>query len=111
VLKRGHLYWAKVPNDKRRPVLILSPDIRNELANDVIVAPVSTILRHGPWHVRLRKGEAGISQASIIKCEQITTVRKEIISSQALGGSLSATRMKHIERSVLRAIGVPIQEP
>jgi mRNA-degrading endonuclease toxin of MazEF toxin-antitoxin module len=35
--KRGHLYWAHM--DKRCPVLVLSPDYRNELANDVIIVP------------------------------------------------------------------------
>ena len=110
MLKRGHVYWARLPSDKRRPVLVLSPAARNERARDVIVAPLSTVLRQGPWHVRLRRGEAGISQPSIIKCEQITTVRKEIISTEPIGNVLSASRMKAVERAVLRAIGVPVSE-
>ncbi len=40
---RGHVYWARLPGDKRRPVLVLSPAARNEHANDVIVAPLSTV--------------------------------------------------------------------
>ncbi len=110
MLKRGHVYWASLPGDKRRPVLLLSPAARNERAHDVIVAPLSTVLREGPWHVRLRRGEAGVTQPSIIKCEQITTLRKEIVSTEPLGNALSAAKMRQVERAVLRAIGVPVAE-
>jgi mRNA interferase MazF len=97
-----------MPGDKRRPVLILSPEARNERASDVIVAPVSSVLRDGPWHVRLRKGEAGLAKSSIIKCEQITTLRKSMLSEQPLGSPLSARKMGQVECAVLRAIGVPV---
>ena len=36
--------------------LVVSPDIRNRLANDVIVVPVSSVLREAPTHVRLQQG-------------------------------------------------------
>ena len=52
MLRRGWLHWAEM--DKRRPVLILSPESRNERASDLIVVPCSSVLRGGPWHVRLR---------------------------------------------------------
>jgi mRNA-degrading endonuclease toxin of MazEF toxin-antitoxin module len=110
MLRRGHVYWARLPGDKRRSVLVLSPAARNEPANDVIVAPLSTVLREGPWHVKLRKGEAGVSQPSIIKCEQITTLRKQIVDEEPLGNAISGTKMRRVERAVLRAIGVPVPE-
>lgn len=106
--KHGHIYWASLPNDKRRPVLVLSPAARNERASDIIVVPLSTVLKDGPWHVRLRKGEAGVSEPSIVKCEQITTLRKDTVSTKPLGSSLSATKMRAVELAVLRAIGVPV---
>ena len=108
MLRRGCIHWAMMPGDKRRPVQILSPEARNEHASDVIVAPVSSVLRDGPWHVRLRKGEAGLAKASIIKCEQITTLRKSMLSEQPLGNPLSTGKMGQVERAVLRAIGVPV---
>jgi mRNA-degrading endonuclease toxin of MazEF toxin-antitoxin module len=108
-LKRGHIYWARLPGDKRRPVLLLSPDERNRLAADVIVIPISTVLRGGPWHVRLRKSEGGLAQPSMLKCEQITTVRIDAVIDRPLGATLSRRRMAQVERAVLRAIGVPIE--
>jgi mRNA-degrading endonuclease toxin of MazEF toxin-antitoxin module len=90
-------------------VLLLSPDERNRLAADVIVIPVSSVHRGGPWHVRLRKREGGLGQSSVLLCEQITTVRTDAIIDRPLGNALSQQRMALVERAVLRAIGVPIE--
>jgi mRNA interferase MazF len=105
-LRRGYLYVAHL--DKLRPVLVISPDVRNELASDVIVIPCSTRLSAAPTHVRLRRGEGGLSEASILKCEQITTLHKDDVRRQPLGGSLPPKRLLEVERAILRAIGVPV---
>ena len=105
MLRRGHLYWTTL--DKRRPALLLSPDVRNDKGRDVIVIPVSTVMREGPWHVRLKKGEGGLPAPSVLLCEQITTVPKECLDATTLGGPLSSARIGEVERAVLRAIGVP----
>jgi mRNA-degrading endonuclease toxin of MazEF toxin-antitoxin module len=105
MLRRGYLYWVSL--DKRRPALLLSPDVRNDKGRDVIVIPVSTVMREGPWHVRLRKGEGGLAASSVLLCEQITTVPKDCLDATTLGGPLSAARIGEVERAILRAIGVP----
>lgn len=107
-LARGRIYWARLPGDKRRPVLVLSPEVRNDLASDVLVVPVSSVLHEGPWHVRLARGEGGLPRASVLKCEQITTLRKDRIDPEPAGPPLADRRMAAVERCVLRAIGVPI---
>ena len=111
MFRRGHVYWVKIPDEprrKRRPALVLSPDVRNALANDLIVAPLSSVMRDAPTHVRLRRGEAGITSPSVVKCEQITTLQKARLVPTALGGPLSAARMHDVEMAVLRAIGVMV---
>jgi mRNA interferase MazF len=105
-LRRGFIYLTRL--DKLRPVLIISPNVRNDLASDVIVIPCSTRLSAAPTHVRLRRGEGGVSEASVLKCEQIATLHKEDIRLQPLGGPLPPKRVLEVERAVLRAIGVPI---
>lgn len=105
MLRRGYLYWTSL--DKRRPALLLSPDVRNDKGRDVIVIPVSTVMREGPWHVRLKKGEGGITAPSVLLCEQITTVPKDCLDPTPLDGPLSSARIGEVERAVLRAIGVP----
>jgi mRNA-degrading endonuclease toxin of MazEF toxin-antitoxin module len=94
--------------DKRRPVLVLSPDYRNERANDVIVIPCSSVIREAPTHVALRAGEAGVRARAVLKCEQVTTLPIEALSARPLGGRLSAERVSAVERGVLRAIGIAV---
>ena len=105
------LYWVRIPDEpggKRRPALVVSPDIRNRLANDVIVVPLSSVLREAPTHVKLRVREGGLPRASMAKCEQITTLRRDRLVPRPLGGNIAPVRMIEIEKAVLRAIGVPV---
>lgn len=110
--RRGHIYRVRIPGEpgrKHRPALVLSPDVRNRLAGDVIVVPLSSNLREAPTHVRLRRREAGLSRVSVIKAEQITTLPRDRLTPRPLGGPLSAARMLAVEKAVLRAIGVPVE--
>lgn len=105
-LRRGYIYLAHL--DKPRPVLIISPNVRNDLASDVIVVPCSTRISAAPTHVQLRRGEGGLSEASVLKCEQVTTLHQGDVRRQPLGGALPAKRVLEVERAILRAIGVPV---
>lgn len=105
-LRRGFVYFARL--DKLRPVLVISPDVRNALASDVMVIPCTTTLSIAPTHVRLRRGEGGLSAASVLKCEQLTTLHKDDVRRDPLGGPLLPKRILEVERAVLRAIGVPV---
>ena len=107
----GHVHWVRIPDEpdgKRRPALVVSPDVRNRLATDVLVAPISSVLRDAPTHVRLHPREGGVRRASMVKCEQITTLCRDRLSPRALGGAVSASRMLEVEKAILRALGVPV---
>lgn len=106
MIRRGQLHWARL--DKRRPVLVVSPDYRNDRANDVIVVPCSTTIRDAPTHVRLRRREGGLRVDCVAKCEQITTLHKDDLDDAPLGRAISASSMRDVERGILRAIGLPI---
>jgi hypothetical protein len=43
-----------------------------------------------------------------LKCEQITTLRKDRLLMDPLGPPITQRRMAAVERGVLRAIGVPV---
>lgn len=102
-MKRGSIHWVSL--DKRRPAIVLSPDVRNRLASDVIVVPCSTTARKMAWHVELHRNEAGLPQGCMAKCEQIGTVPKSWIEPAELG-VLSAARMREVELAVLSALGI-----
>jgi mRNA-degrading endonuclease toxin of MazEF toxin-antitoxin module len=42
------------------------------------------------------------------KCEQITTLRRDRLAAQPIGGNLASGRMIEVEKAILRAIGVPV---
>ena len=110
--RRGQLYWVTIPAEpthKKRPALVISAEPRNRLATDVLVIPASTTLRPSPTHVRLKTGQGGVRKDSVLKCEQITTLPKELLSDEALGGPLSGRLMDEVERGVIRAIGIPVE--
>lgn len=111
VPRKGCLYWVEIPGEpkrKKRPALVISLDARNRFASDVLVVPASTVQRGAPTHVRLRKGEGGIRVDCVLKCEQITTLSKDLLSEKALGGQLSSRLLEQVERGVLCSIGIPI---
>lgn len=94
--------------EKRRPVVVISPDVRNRGASDVLILPCSTVLTDAPTHVRLRKGEGGLSEISVVKCEQISNVVKAVVDELPLGGMLDARRLRTLETGILRAIGIAV---
>ncbi len=107
--RRGELYLVNLlskPEDmKSRPALVVSLDIRNKLANDIIVVPLSTNLRPSPTHVLLQKGEGGLAKASMAKCEQVTTIDKALLIRGPFAGIISEEKMVEIENSIMVAIG------
>jgi len=108
--KRGEIYLVNLsskPKDiKNRPALVVSLDIRNELANDIIVVPLSTNLRSSPTHVLLQEGEGGLSKASMAKCEQVTTIDKFLLIRGPFAVKISNERVKEIEKAIMIAIGL-----
>ncbi len=108
--KRGEIYLVNLPSKpkdiKNRPALVVSLDIRNKLANDIIVVPLSTTLRPAPTHVLLIEGEGGLSKASMAKCEQVTTIDKSLLIRGPFADKISNEKMKEIEKAIMIAIGV-----
>ncbi|GAI75628.1 hypothetical protein ES705_01575 [subsurface metagenome] len=108
--KRGEIYLVNLPSKpkdiKNRPALVVSLDIRNKLASDIIVVPLSTNLRPSPTHVLLQEGEGGLSNASMAKCEQISTIDKHLLIRGPFAGKIRKGKMKEIEKAIMIAIGV-----
>ncbi len=107
--RHGHIYVVRL--DKERPALIISIDGRNRFASDVLVVPCSTVLSMSATHVVLRRGDGGVRRASVLKCEQITTIAQEDVLRGPLGGPLPARLLGAVQRAIMRAVGVPVPEP
>lgn len=108
--QRGQLYWAHVPtepSDRRRPVLIVSSDSRNALANDVMVVPITSNMRSAPTHVVIPAGFGGLPHRSAAKCEQLKTIQKTCLHGEPLGLRVPETILRDVVAAVLRAMDVP----
>jgi len=108
--KRGEIHLVTLPEQpkdtKSRPALVVSLDVRNRLANDVVVVPISTTLRSNPTHVELTPGEGGLEKRSMGKCEQITTLDKSFLIRGPFSGTINHEKMLEIERAIQRAVGI-----
>jgi mRNA interferase MazF len=108
--RRGEIYLVKLPghpsDPKNRPALVVSIDVRNRMANDVIVVPISTNLRYAPTHVKLPAGEGGLKSDSMVKCEQITTLDKTFLIRGPFAGTISPSLMTEVEHAIQNAVGI-----
>ena len=110
--RRGEIYLVRLPghpsDPKNRPALVVSMDVRNHLANDVIVVPLSTTLRPAPTHVEIPPGEGGLKHPSMAKCEQVTTLDTSFLLRGPFAGTISPLLMRDVEKAIQRAIGIPV---
>src|SRR6266576_6178209 len=80
----------------RRPVLVLSVDFFNAGPADlVLVLPLTSTQQDIPLHVKLRKGDGGTRNDSVILCEAIRSVSKDRLISRL--GMLSHEVMAEVE--------------
>jgi mRNA interferase MazF len=110
--RRGEIYLVRLPGHpsdiKDRPALVVSLDVRNRLANDVILVPLSTTLRLAPTHVELPAGEGGLKETSMAKCEQVTTLDKSFLIRGPFAGTINTSLMREVEKAIQRAIGIVV---
>ncbi len=104
---RGEVWLVEFPDDpKLRPGLVVSPDVRNELATSVLAVPVTTNLRPAPTHVLLPAGQGGLAHESMARCENVSYLHKSRLARGPLAGTVSAALMRDVERCLLRSLGV-----
>ena len=90
--------------DKQRPALVISSDALNAYSLDICVLPISSVEHRAfSLRVRLRTGEAGLNRESWVKCDQPTTIEKQLVLHPPLG-NLQPILMEQVEIAVKRAL-------
>ena len=103
-MKRGEVWWAELPVPAgRRPVLLLSRDEAYEIRDFVIVAPVTTRMRHIPSEVSLGL-EDGLPKACVVNLDTITTIGKSRLQERI--AVLSHQKMEAVEAALHFALGL-----
>ena len=105
-MKRGEIYYANLSPtvgseiDKRRPLLVVSNDANNRAANTVTILPItSNVTRVYPFEVLLNPEDSGLSKPSKVQAQQVRTISKQRISSDAVG-SLSEEIMQLVNAAL-----------
>ena len=94
-----------------RPALVVSADIRNRIADDVMVVPIFSQGAIGPTHVRLARGSGGIKKNSVLFCEELTTLDRDFLTHGPLGAPVASEILGAVLRAVRRALGETVPEP
>ncbi|MFA5960623.1 MAG: type II toxin-antitoxin system PemK/MazF family toxin [Tatlockia sp.] len=92
-MKRGEIYFADLDPTvgdeikKIRPVLIISNNANNNVANTITIIPItSNVNKVYPFEVLLNMNESGLAKTSKAQCHQIRTISKNRISNKKVQG-------------------------
>jgi mRNA interferase MazF len=103
VIRQGEVYWLEFGRASdstpagRRPALVIQHDRfnRSAIATTVVVAITSNLrLAAMPGNVRLGRGEAGLSQASVVNVSQIRTVDRASLRNRV--GTLRRAKVDQV---------------
>lgn len=78
---RGEIWWADIPGDKRRPVLIMTRERFIPRLGSVLVAPVTTRVRDIPTEVRLGEGQ-GLPRPCAASFDNVLTLPKGVLQER-----------------------------
>ena len=103
-MRRGEIWWAELkPPAGRRPVLLLSRDEAYAVRALVIVAPVTTRVRHTTAEVPLTT-EDGMPRACVANLDTITTIPKDCLRNRII--ILTPQKLKEVEAAIRFALGL-----
>lgn len=100
--RRGDVWFADVPGDKRRPVLVLSRDPMGKVLHSVVCAPITSTIRGLSTEVPLGK-EAGLVQRSVANFDNTFLVARRRLLARL--GRANAGTMRAACVAMATAIG------
>jgi mRNA interferase MazF len=104
-MRRGEVWWAAWPHLQRHPVLLLSWDAHGDWRDQVTVAEVTSMIRGLDAEVSLGRRD-GMPRRCVVNLDRIVTLRRSLLSEQLC--SLSAERMREVERAIHLALGITL---
>lgn len=81
MVAQGEIWLLEAPNDKRRPVLVVSRDEAIPVLNNVVVAPLTSTLRSIPTCVAVGRDE-GIDHDSVATFDNLAAVPKRLLTTR-----------------------------
>jgi mRNA-degrading endonuclease toxin of MazEF toxin-antitoxin module len=78
VVAKGELWWLETPDEKGRPVLVISRDEANAIMRRVMIAPVTRTLRSAPSQLLVGRDE-GLPVESAANFDDLASVPKSLL--------------------------------
>ena len=111
-MRQGEVYWLRFAGSGsepsgRRPAVVLQDDYFNQSAiQTTVVAAITSNLRLAamPGNIRLRKGEAGLPQPSVVNVSQLRTVDRDRLEERL--GSLDGDRVREVLSGIAVLFGI-----
>jgi mRNA interferase MazF len=100
--RRGDVWFADVPGDKRRPVLVMTRDPLGQLLHSLICAPITSTIRGLATEVPLGS-EAGLVQESVVNFDNVFLLSRRRLVRRL--GRASADSMESACRALSTATG------
>ena len=103
-MKRGEIWWAELePPAGRRPVALLSRDEAYAIRSLVIVAPITTRIRHIPSEVLLGIND-GMPRDCVANLDTMTPIPKDCLHNRLI--TLNTQKLKEIDAAIRFALGL-----
>lgn len=81
MVAQAELWLMETPNQKRRPVLVVSRDESIPVLNNIVVAPVTSTLRDIPTCIPVGP-EHGIDHDSVATFDNLAAVPKSVLTTR-----------------------------
>lgn len=78
MVAKGEVWWLETPDEKGRPVLVVSRDEANLVMQRVMVAPVTRTLRSAPSQLPVGRDE-GLPIESVANFDDLASVPKSLL--------------------------------
>ena len=92
---------------KKRPVVVVSTDIRNQYSSTVLVIPFSSDVSQtaNPSRTLIEGGEGGLNLDSVAMCDVLTCIKKQYLEPEPYG-EISVENFARILAAIQIAIGI-----
>lgn len=102
MVSRGDICWVSLPDDKRRPALVLTRNEAIPAMKRVVIAYLTTRIRGIPIEVRLDTDD-GLPRECVVNFDNLRTVSCGLLSEPIT--TLSGPRMHEVCRALAIATG------
>ena len=100
-MNRGEVWWFESPDEKRRPVLLLTRSKLIHRMSTITVAPVTSRRRHIPTEVALDEDD-GMPRPCVVSLDNVRTVPQAYLTSSVT--ALGPERMAEVCRALRIAV-------